>query len=231
MMNSLADGYRALVVGASGGIGSALAASIAADPRSGGVVGLSRSEDGFDITDEQSVARHFGALAGQEFDLVLCATGALVIDGSAPEKTIRAIDAEAMAAQFRLNAIGPALVLKQVASLLPRGRRSLVGVLSARVGSIGDNRLGGWISYRAAKAALNQIVRTSAIEIARNRPGSVVLALHPGTVATRLSASHAHSHPPIAPQDSAARLLAVLDRADAGQTGTFYAHDGAAIEW
>jgi len=230
-LDSLKDGYRALVIGASGGIGEAFAAGLASDPKCADLVRLSRSRDGLDVTDEQSVASHATRLAGREFDVVICATGALVIDGAGPEKTIRHIDPIAMARQFALNAVGPALVLKHFAPLLPKQTRSLVGILSARVGSIGDNRLGGWISYRAAKAALNQIIRTSAIEIARSRPEAVLVALHPGTVATSLSASYSPGHAVLEPVQAAASMLAVLDGLRPAQSGSFHAYDGSAIEW
>ena len=158
---------RSLILGASGGIGSALVARLQG---MGEVVGLSRSGDGFDITDEASVAQHLGALDGP-FDRIIVATGALEIDGAEPEKTLRALDPEAMAAQFRLNTIGPALAIKHAMPLMPRDGRSVLAVLSARVGSIGDNRLGGWVSYRAAKSAVNQVVRVASIELApRKRP-------------------------------------------------------------
>ena len=221
------------MIGASGGIGAALAEQIAKDDGCERLVRLSRSADGLDLTDEESVARLAEQTRGElgEIDLILCATGALTIGDTGPEKTIRAIDPAAMRAQFDLNAIGPALILKHFCALLPRGRRSVMAFLSARVGSIGDNRLGGWISYRASKAALNQIVRTAAIEIARSRPLSVVLALHPGTVATGLSADYGAGRDRFEPAESAAKLLAVINAADPDQTGSFLAYDGSRIEW
>ena len=154
---------RALVVGASGGIGSALAAELAA--RGWAVTGLSRRADGLDVTDEASVARCLSALE-PGFDLVIVATGALEIGAHRPEKSLRALDPAALAAQFAVNAMGPALVLKHALRLMPRDRRAVFAALSARVGSIGDNALGGWYSYRAAKAALNQLIHTAAIEVA-----------------------------------------------------------------
>lgn len=233
ILPSLGRGYHALVLGASGGIGSAFLSAFDGDPACARATGLSRRADGFDVTDGASVADAAKRLDGEgiRFDVIVCATGALTIDGKGPEKSIRAIEADAMAAQFALNAIGPALVLKHFSGLLHRDRRSLIAFLSARVGSIGDNRLGGWISYRAAKAALNQIVRTASIEIARTRPQAVVAALHPGTVATALSDRFSAGHERFAPDDSARRLLAVLDALEPAQTGGFYAYDGQAIPW
>lgn len=229
-LQSLTPPYRALVIGASGGIGSAFAALLAQDPACGRVVGLSRGE-GLDLLDEASIADAARRLGPAAFDLVLVATGVLVVDGRAPEKTIRTIDPAAMTRQFAVNAIGPALVLKHFTPMMPRDRRAIFAVLSARVGSIGDNRLGGWISYRSAKAALNQIVRTAAIEIARTRPQALVVALHPGTVATRLSDPYASQRTRLSAQDSAAKMLAVLDGLTPAQTGRFLGYDGSAIEW
>ncbi|MGG7518383.1 SDR family NAD(P)-dependent oxidoreductase [Allorhizobium undicola] len=230
-MLSLEPGYTALVIGASGGIGAAVATMLEEDPRCGDVIRLSRSGDGLDVTQEASIAHHAGRLGEKAVDLLFCATGALTIDGIGPEKTIRAITPEAMAAQFALNAIGPALVLKHFAPLLRRDRRAIAGFLSAKVGSIGDNRLGGWISYRASKAALNQILRTASIEIARTRPQALVAALHPGTVATGLSASYSVNHERFEPLRSAGMLLSVLDGLSASGSGGFYGYDGKVIEW
>jgi NAD(P)-dependent dehydrogenase (short-subunit alcohol dehydrogenase family) len=233
VLPSLGRGYHALVLGASGGIGSAFLSAFEDDPACVRATGLSRQDDGFDVTDEASVAAAAQRLEseGIKFDVIVCATGALTIEGVGPEKSIRAIEPDAMAAQFALNAIGPALVLKHFTGLLHRDRRSLIAFLSARVGSIGDNRLGGWISYRASKAALNQIVRTSSIEIARTRPQAVVAALHPGTVATSLSDRFSAGHDRFSPGDSVRRMLAVLDALEPAQTGGFYAYDGTAISW
>lgn len=219
---------RALILGASGGIGGALTDALRA--RGAEVVGLSRRHDGVDLTDEASVARAAAGLAGP-FDLIVNATGALQIGADRPEKTLAAVTAPAMAAQFALNAIGVALALRYFTPLMPRAGRSVFASLSARVGSIGDNRLGGWISYRAAKAAQNQILRTAAIEIARTRPQAIVVALHPGTVATGLSAPYAGRHPTIAPERSAQALLAVIDRLTPAETGTFWDWQGRPVKW
>ena len=232
-MTTLNPGYRALVLGSSGGIGGAFVEAIKADPACGSVVEMSRSRDGFDITDEASVGAAAARLSEAElkFDLVICATGALVIDGNGPEKTIKAIQADVMAAQFALNAIGPALALKYFAPLLSNEGKSVFATLSARVGSIGDNKLGGWISYRSAKAALNQVTRTSAIEIARLRPKGVVVALHPGSVDTGFSGGFSKVHDRIQPSDSVAMMLSVLDQLEPAQTGGFFAYDGQPVEW
>jgi NAD(P)-dependent dehydrogenase (short-subunit alcohol dehydrogenase family) len=156
----------------------------------------------------------------------------LQVDGRGPEKRLADLDAATMARAHAVNAIGPALLIKHFHGLLPQQERSLLAVLSARVGSIGDNRLGGWYSYRASKAALNMLLRTAAIEVARQRPLAVLAALHPGTVRSGLSAPIIGSAPASTPDDAARHLLAVLDALPAeGASGGFHAWDGAAIAW
>lgn len=218
---------RALVVGASGGIGAALVAELRGR---GEVVGLSRSGDGLDVTEESSVE---AALAVMEpgFDLVVVATGALIIDGVGPEKSLRSVTAEGLAAQFAVNAVGPALVMKHALRLLPRDRVSRLAVLSARVGSIGDNALGGWYGYRAAKAALNQLVRTASVEAKRTHPYSVFVALHPGTVETGLAPSLRAGHPSVSPEVAAGNLLRVLEGLGPEQSGGFYDWKGEVVPW
>ena len=219
---------KALVIGDSGGIGAAVA--VALRRRGAEVTGLSR-RDGLDLIDQTSVARAADAMADQRFDLIFNATGALVIEGHQPEKTIRAIDAEAMAAQFVLNTIGVALLLRYFSPLLREDARAVFASLSARVGSIGDNRLGGWISYRAAKAAQNQIIRTASIEIAQKQKQHIVVALHPGTVETPLTQDYAARHPTIKPAESAMSLLAVIDGLTPEDNGSFWDWKGERVEW
>ena len=198
---------RSLVIGASGGIGAALVAALAPQ---GEVTAVSRSGDGLDVTDEPSVARVIGGLDGT-FDLILVASGALEIDGNRPEKSLRALDPVAMAQQIAVNAIGPALILKHALRLMPRDRPCHFAALSARVGSIGDNALGGWYSYRAAKAALNQLIHTAAIEVARSHPLAVVSVLHPGTVATGFTKDYVANRVTVSPAEAATNLLGVLN--------------------
>jgi NAD(P)-dependent dehydrogenase (short-subunit alcohol dehydrogenase family) len=218
---------RALVVGASGGIGAALVGALRGR---GEVVGLSRRGDGLDVTDEASVVAALGALSGA-FDLVIVATGALVLDRQGPEKSLKAVTAEGLAAQFAVNAIGPALVMKHALRLLPRDRVAKLAVLSARVGSIGDNALGGWYGYRAAKAALNQLVHTAAIEASRTHPQSVLVALHPGTVATGLAPAQRAGHPSVTPATAAGHLLEVLDGLGPDASGGFFDWQGRPVPW
>ena len=216
-----------LIIGASGGIGSALSAEYT--EKGTRVTKLARATHGFDITDQSCVETMLGGLG--PFDVVIVATGALEIAGAAPEKTIRKLEAQAMADQLALNAIGPALALKHAATLLPRDRPSVFAALSARVGSIGDNHLGGWISYRAAKAALNQIVRTAAIELKRSHPQAVLVALHPGTVATDFTAKYLGRHPAVPPAEAARNLTQVIDTLIPAQSGGFFDYSGKAVPW
>ncbi|MEL6410836.1 MAG: SDR family NAD(P)-dependent oxidoreductase [Pseudomonadota bacterium] len=219
---------KALILGASGGIGSALVEALRGSGWS--VTGLSRSVDGLDITDETSVDRILGAVDGT-FDLMFVATGALEIAGQGPEKSLREISAQAMQAQFALNCMGPALVLRHAARLLPRDRECRIAALSARVGSIGDNRLGGWYSYRAAKAALNQIMHGAAIELKRTHKQSICVAVHPGTVATSLTSKYASGRKTVTPPEAAGNLLRVLDGLTPDETGLFFDWSGARVEW
>jgi len=218
---------RALVVGASGGMGAALCAELAGCCE---VVGVSRRVDGLDVTDEASVVRVLGALE-PGFDRVFVATGALTLNGCGPEKSLRALDPATMTAQFALNAMGPVLILKHALRLMPKDRGVRFAALSARVGSIGDNALGGWYSYRAAKAALNQLIHTAAIEVARSHRQAVVVVLHPGTVETGLTAVHGAGHPVVAPGVAARNLVQVLDGLTPADTGGFFDWSGARVPW
>ncbi len=219
---------RSLIIGASGGIGAALASALAA--KGSDVTALSRSANGLDLTVETSITAALSPLT-TPYDLILVATGALELGPHRPEKTLRALDPAALAAQFALNATGPALVLKHALRLIPRDRPACFAALSARVGSIGDNGLGGWYAYRAAKAALNQLIRTAAIEVKRTHPQATLCTLHPGTVATPLTAAYAGGHPTVPPATAAENLLAVLAALTPDRTGGFYDWQGKPIPW
>lgn len=241
-MASLRPAYRALVFGGTGGIGSALVAALAADPRCGRIFAAARNpatSDAkveslrFSLVDEESIAGAITCAAADEpLDLVAIATGLLHDDAIQPEKSWRAIDAGALERAFRINAIGPAMIAKHALPRLPRDRKSVFAALSARVGSIGDNRLGGWHAYRASKAALNMLVRTWSIELAVRHPLAVCLALHPGTVDTGLSKPFQAGLKPgqlFSPRQSAEALLRVMDQSDHTASGKFLAWDGSEI--
>jgi NAD(P)-dependent dehydrogenase (short-subunit alcohol dehydrogenase family) len=231
---------RAVIVGASGGIGGALCQALAEE---GGLVhalsrrGLApdpRAKPGWiDIEDEASIAAAAVALASDgPLDLVLVASGLLHSDRIAPEKSYRQLEAGSFERYFAVNAAGPALVAKHFLPLLRKDGTAVFAALSARVGSIGDNRLGGWYGYRASKAALNMIVKSLAIELARTHPHAACVALHPGTVATALSAPFRRGAPTqrLFSADRAARhLLDVVARLDASQSGRIFAWDGSEI--
>ena len=228
LLPSFAPGLHAVIIGASGGIGAAFADLLDADPQIGRVTRLSRAS-GFDLTDPASITDAAAALVSPP-DLVIVATGLLHAEGFAPERDLRQLSADAFARAFAVNAIGPALVAQAFLPLLPKGRKTLFAALSARVGSISDNRLGGWHAYRASKAALNQILRTIAIEQARKNPGSIVLGLHPGTVDTGLSKPFQRNVKTLfTPAESAAHLLGVIDAATPSQSGQLYDWKGEAI--
>ncbi|WP_367575555.1 SDR family NAD(P)-dependent oxidoreductase [Aliisedimentitalea sp. MJ-SS2] len=218
---------RALVIGASGGIGTALCTVLAT--RGSEVTQLSRSVDGFDVTDPASVEGAMNGLCAP-FDMVLIASGVLAPEGTRPEKSLAEIDAENMARVMAVNAIGPALVLQHTPRLLPQDGRCVVAVLTARVGSIGDNQLGGWYSYRAAKAAANQIVRTTAIEIARKSRKAIVVSLHPGTVETAFTKAYP-GHSKVTPNEAATNLVAVLDQLTPAHNGGFFDWAGKPVPW
>ena len=216
---------RHLIIGASGGIGAAIANQL-----QGEVTRLSRSENGLDITDEASIARAFSRLEGT-YDTIFIATGALVIDGAEPEKTIKALQPDPLLNQYKTNAIGPALILKHALPLIPRDERCVFAALSARVGSITDNKIGGWHSYRAAKAALNQLIHGAAIELARTHKQAIAVCLHPGTVETAFTAKYAAAHKTVSAHKAAENLIRVLDNLTAQDSGKFFDYSGAEIPW
>lgn len=223
----------ALVIGASGGIGDAFVSVLSERIGAERVSTLSRRDDGFDITDEPSLAAQAARLSetGAAFDFIIDATGTLEPAGFQPEKSFGKIDPVAMSAAFAVNAIGPALLFKHFAKLLPAKDRSVFATLSARVGSIGDNRLGGWVSYRASKAALNQIVRCAAIEIGRTKPDAIILALHPGTIETALTRKYARGRYTASPTQAADQMINVLLGMTAEASGKFFDYAGEEITW
>jgi NAD(P)-dependent dehydrogenase (short-subunit alcohol dehydrogenase family) len=228
VLHSFPAGAHAVIIGATGGIGAALADRLHADPGFARVTRLSRAT-GLDLVDPTSIAAAAAALPAPP-DLVICATGILHADGLAPERALKMLSGEAFARAFAVNATGPALVAQAFLPLMPKGHKTLFAALSARVGSIGDNRLGGWHAYRAAKAALNQILRTIAIEYARTNPHGVILGLHPGTVDTGLSKPFQRGVATLFTADESARhLLAVIDSATPAMSGQIYDWKGEAI--
>lgn len=240
MMNVGNPFRRAAIFGASGGIGAALATRLAesgvevwAGSRSGTAADPALRAFRFDLSDEASIAAAAGAMADSPPDLVVVASGVLTLaDGSGPERSYKQIDGAAMDEVFRLNTIGPALVAKHVLPLLPRDRRSVFAALSARVGSIGDNRIGGWHSYRASKAALNMLLKNFAIELGRTHKQAIVAGLHPGTVDSALSGPFQANLPAgqlTRPADAADNLLDVIDGLTVAESGGVFDWKGEAV--
>ena len=233
----------AIIFGAGGGIGRALVMAVAGSGRFARIyAGGRRQPDAlppgveafaFDLGDELSIAA-VAARMSAPVDLVLVASGILHDPARtiAPEKSVRAIDGAAMAHVLAINTVGPALIAKHFLPLLPRDRRAVFAVLSARVGSIGDNRIGGWHSYRASKAALNMLVANFAIELRRTHHHAIVAALHPGTVDTGLSQPFQRGVAPerlFTPEVSARHLLAVIDTLTPQDSGGLFAWDGTRL--
>jgi NAD(P)-dependent dehydrogenase (short-subunit alcohol dehydrogenase family) len=232
MMDSLPERFHALVIGASGAIGTAFTELLGASPRCASITGLHRhSEPPIDFANEESIAAAAKLLAGgPRFHLVINAAGLLHGENFMPEKRLADLSYAQFQAIFAANTYGPALVLRHFTKLMD-AERSVMAMLSAKVGSIGDNRLGGWYSYRASKAALNMLVKTAAIEVARTQPKSVIVALHPGTVNSRLSRPFRGAEIGRAPRDAAADMLRVLDGLVPSDTGSFRSYDGNALPW
>ena len=231
-MHSLRDGYTAVVLGASGALGAACLHHLEADPRCARVVGLSRrSTPALVLEDETSMARCAAYLREHApVHLVVDATGALSIDGRGPEKRLADLDGDTLLRAMQINATGPMLAMKHLLPLLARQERVIWAKLSARVGSIEDNHKGGWYAYRASKAALNMLLQTAAIEIARQRPLAVIAALQPGTVRSRLSQPFVGDDG-LLPEEAARRLLCVIDRLPADGRAHFVDHLGKRIPW
>lgn len=242
-LDSFKDPIRACIVGSTGGIGGALVKSLADSDQVETVYALSRSGEShtaakvrnltFDFLDESSVQAASQALREiGRFDLIIIATGVLQGDGIAPEKTMRALDLETMRKSFEVNTFGPALTAKYFLPLLSRDDKAVFAALSARVGSISDNGLGGWYSYRASKAALNMMLKTLSIEVGRRWKNQIVIGLHPGTVDTDLSKPFQSNVPDgklFTPAYSAAKLLSVVNQVGSDDTGALLAWDGETI--
>jgi len=232
---------RIAVVGASGAIGRELVAQF--DAAQCEVIALSRTPTRIgnsqwlplDLTDEGSIAVAAAKLQqGPALDAFWVATGVLHDGNLQPEKSLAQIDGQAFLKSLQINSVGPALVAKHFLPLLDKHTPSRAAFLSARVGSIADNYLGGWYSYRCAKAALNMFIRTAAIELARSHKQSLIVGLHPGTVDSNLSKPFQRNVPAgklFTPEYSAERLIAVLAELNQGDSGKVFAWDGQPIAY
>lgn len=232
LLSSFPQGFRALVIGASGGIGAALVEQLRAQEHCGQVVCLHRqSQPPLDFTNEDSIAQAAEVMKELgPFHLIINATGVLHTADFMPEKKLADLQYAQMQATFLVNTFGPALLLRHFVPLLDK-QRAVMAMLSAKVGSIEDNRLGGWYSYRASKAALNMMVKTAAIELKRTHPDAVLFALHPGTVNTALSQPFrgASIGRPVA--QAASEMLAVINSMQPAQSGGFYTYAGDMLPW
>jgi NAD(P)-dependent dehydrogenase (short-subunit alcohol dehydrogenase family) len=232
MFNSFPTGGHAVILGSSGGIGSAMVEAANASGQFAKVSGFARPE--FDVSDEASIIAAAQIISQAEIPLrfVLVATGYLHGTQGMPEKGLKQLDPAFMAFAFQINAIGPALVMKHFLPLMAREGKAMFAVVSAKVASLGDNQLGGWHSYRASKIALNMYLKNASIEMAGTRPELVLASLHPGTVETKLSAPFAKAGLDVRPTDVAASdMIRVMDGLTPADTGGFFNHLGARLPW
>lgn len=235
---------KIVVIGASGGIGSALVEILAQEP-SNTLYALARTPTNFnapnvacypiDYNNEASLDAAAAAIGEQGApDWVIVATGILHDDEMTPEKSLRDLTAEKLQKNFLVNCIGPALAAKHFLPKFAPSKKAIFAVLSARVGSISDNRLGGWYAYRASKSALNMLIKTASIETARRNKHAVVVGLHPGTVDTRLSApfqARVPSDKLFTAKFSANKLIEVINSLTAADSGKIFAWDGQQIPY
>ncbi len=227
----------AVVIGSGGGLGAAMLSQLESDPTYACSIGLSRStEVSVNYLDESSIAKAAEFIASQcaasglELRLLIVATGFLHGEQGQPERSFSHLDAAYLAQVFQINTLGPALVMKHFLPLLPKTGRCVAGFLSAKVGSISDNALGGWYGYRASKAALNQLVKTASIEMTRRNKDSICVSLHPGTVDTALSQPFAKTGLNVRPATEAAGdLLTVLSGLNPPDTGCLVDYQGQKI--
>ena len=234
-LSSFVQPINAAVIGASGGIGQALVSALEQSEYVDHVFCFARNAPNampMDICDEESIS-HAAAQINKPLHLVIVATGLLHDENIAPEKALKDLSADNMWRLFEVNAIGPSLVAKHFIPLLPREGKTVFAAMSARVSSVSDNRLGGWHSYRTAKAALNMMIKNIAIETGRQNKETAIIGLHPGTVDTSLSLPFQGNVPEgklFAPEQSAQYLLNVINQISHADTGKLFAWDGEEIE-
>jgi NAD(P)-dependent dehydrogenase (short-subunit alcohol dehydrogenase family) len=231
-MSLIPQPFRALVIGSSGTIGSAFLELLQSDPACEAVYGIHRnSAIPIDYEDLSTIESAAVALADQgPFQLIINTIGLLHSEHWRPEKKLDDLNAEQLLMLMQINAIGPGLTIKYFSKLLdPLG--AVMATLSAKVGSIEDNRLGGWYSYRASKAALNMLIKTAAIELARTRPNTALVALHPGTVNSQLSKPFKGEQIGRPPEDAASDMLQVLLSLNKEDSGTFVSYAGERLPW
>jgi len=229
LLSSFPNNSTAIIIGASGGIGHAFVKYLKSQDNFSNVMELSRSGNDFDYTDEGKVKDAADTIDSQSIDLIICATGFL---GLEPEKSLKDLSMNKFQHVFEQNTFGPAMVMKYFAPKLKRDSKSVMAFLSARVGSIEDNRLGGWYAYRASKAALNMTIRNAAIEVGRINKNAIICGLHPGTVDTNLSKPFQGMVPEgklFTSEFSTNSMLSVIDGLDVQDSGFIFDYDGQKI--
>lgn len=243
LLPSMGDKLRVIIIGSTGGIGSAFVDTLAASEQVAHIYALSRQGQShpspkvanltFDFTNETSIEAAAEALRETgSYDLCIIATGLLQGQGITPEKNMRAMSLKAFEQSFMVNTFGPAVTAKYFLPLMRRDRKAVFAALSARVGSISDNRIGGWYAYRASKAALNMVLKTLSIEFGRRFKETVIIGLHPGTVDTDLSKPFQRNVAEgklFTAEYSASKLLAVIDLVQPNDSGLLFAWDGEQV--
>ena len=231
-MNILANPFRALVIGSSGTIGSAFVDLLKNNHNCTEVVGIHRhSELALDYQKPESIASCASALATQDpYQLIINTIGVLHSQDWVPEKKLDDLHAEQLMGLMNINAIGPALTIRYFSKLLDP-QSSMMVTLSAKVGSIADNRLGGWYSYRASKAALNMLIKTAAIELSRTKPKAILIAMHPGTVNSRLSKPFRGEQIGRPAAEAASDMLRVMENLQPSDSGSFFSYSGEKLPW
>ncbi len=231
-MALLPQPFKALIIGSSGTIGSAFMELLQNNPMCTSAIGLHRhSEIPIDYQHPESIEAAAKALTSDApFQLIINTIGVLHTSEWMPEKRLEDISRDQLMDLMQINAIGPALTIKYFANLLDP-KNSVMATLSAKVGSIEDNRLGGWYSYRASKAALNMLIKTAAIEFARTKPNTALVALHPGTINSRLSQPFRGEQIGRPPLDAAGDMLKVIENLKKEDSGSFVSYSGERLPW
>ena len=245
LLNSFTSKLNVVIIGASGGLGKAFIKVLEQEINVATIYAFSRNDVNsasnktnysyIDLENEESIERaSILASSSAKIDLVIVATGILHSKQISPEKSFAHLDPSVMMKVFNINTIGPAIIAKYFLPKFRRDTKTVFAVLSARVGSINDNYLGGWASYRASKAALNMLIKTSAIEQKRIAPKCILTSLHPGTVDTGLSRPYQKNIKKGAlsnASNAASKLISVINNLNYDDTGSFLAWDGNQIEY
>ena len=232
LLKILPNPFRALIIGSSGTIGSAFIELLQSNPSCSEVVGIHRhSEYPLDYQNPSSIEGCASSLSAKEpFQLIINTIGVLHSKDWMPEKKLDDVNAEQLMELLKINTIGPALTIRNFSKLLDRNHGIMV-TLSAKVGSIEDNRLGGWYSYRASKAALNMLIKTASIELARTKPNVALIAMHPGTVNSRLSKPFRGEQIGRPPFDAVTDMFTVIENLTVEDSGSFVSYSGEKLPW